>query len=73
MVAVDGLLGVQAMTRREQLLKSIATMLASAYWRGRMESIPDGPVKDRAVTAAAECDWERWYSAAKVAAGDSEL
>jgi len=54
-----------------QQIDSVATMLAAAYWRGRLESIrvtvSEQSTIEAMVTAAAETDKDHWRASARMA------
>jgi hypothetical protein len=59
------------MTSRDQLIESVARMMAAAYWRGKLEPHVDRQlVLEAMLKAAAEFDLPNWIASAKVACGD---
>ncbi len=56
------------MKTTEEQIESVATMLAAAFWRGRLETVLDHDMAVEAmIKAAAEADRDHWRHAAKVA------
>ncbi len=58
------------MTDEEQRkMMSVATMLAAAYWRGRLDAagIPDSRARDAMIDCAAKQEADKWCSSARIA------
>ena len=47
------------------LIDDVARFMAYAYWRGRLESIPDGQNKEVAIEGFGNSDAPKWKASAK--------
>jgi hypothetical protein len=47
------------------LIDDVARSMAYAYWRGRLESIPDGQNKEVAIAGFGNSDAPKWKASAK--------
>lgn len=54
------------MATQEQV-KRLATLLAAAYWRGRLETTFQDRLLEVVIVAAAESDWKRYETRAMLA------
>lgn len=60
----------------EERINHVASMLAAAYWRGRLEQAglrEPAPIFEAMLKAAAETDKTHWIAAAKIAVSGAKF